>query len=99
MLQLPWFVEKLADHDNEQYQAIKQVAEKAMLPQALDKKTMLLIVLALDASKGAGEGVRVLAAQARQAGANEQEIKEALRLAYYVSGMDTVKASLQAFAD
>ena len=70
-----------------------------MTPGALDAKTKYLITLALDAYKGAQEGVKVLAAQARGAGATDMEICEALRLAYYVAGMDAVKTSLAAFQD
>jgi alkylhydroperoxidase/carboxymuconolactone decarboxylase family protein YurZ len=39
----------------------------------------------------------VVAGQAREAGASDEEIKEALRLAYYVAGMDIIKASVNAF--
>ncbi|HQA07478.1 MAG TPA: carboxymuconolactone decarboxylase family protein [Syntrophomonadaceae bacterium] len=94
---LPWFAEKMSAYDPAYHKMLEQVANLALSPSALDRKTMLLILVALDASKGAGQGVKVLAGQARQAGASDDEIKEALRLAYYVSGMDTVKASLQAF--
>ena len=97
MANLPWFAEKMAEYDLVYHKMLEQVAATALSPTALDKKTMLLILLALDAVKGAGQGVKVLAHQARQAGASDDEIREALRLAYYVAGMDTVKASLQAF--
>ncbi|MDR1616160.1 MAG: carboxymuconolactone decarboxylase family protein [Syntrophomonadaceae bacterium] len=93
---LPWFAEEYKKMDPDFAGLVAQVIEKAMQPEALDKKTVHLIVLALDAAKGAGEGVGAVAEQARAAGASEQEIKEALRLAYYVSGMDTVKAFLSA---
>lgn len=97
MANLPWFAEKMSEYDPVYHKMLQHVAETALSPSALDKKTMLLILAALDAGKGAGQGVKVLADQARQAGASDDEIREALRLAYYVSGMDTVKASLQAF--
>ena len=96
---MPWFVEKMGEKDPEFYQRLKSVLEMALAPGALDAKTKYLIVLALDAFKGAQEGVKVVAAQARAAGASEEEICEALRLAYYVAGMDAVKTSLSAFTD
>ena len=34
-----------------------------------------------------------------EVGATDEEIAEALRLAYYVSGMDVIKTSLNAFHD
>jgi alkylhydroperoxidase/carboxymuconolactone decarboxylase family protein YurZ len=94
---LPWFVEHYKENDPEYFMLVKQIVEKAMSPVDLDAKTKYLIVLALDAYKGAGEGVKVLARQAREAGATEQEIKEVFRLVYFVSGMDTVKTSLNAY--
>jgi len=94
---LPWFVEQMKEHDAEIYRLSADSVETAMAPGALDIKTKYLIVLALDALKGAAQGVKVVAAQARAAGASEAEIAEALRLAYYVSGMDVVKTCLSAY--
>ena len=99
MSNLPWFAEKMAEYDPAYHKILQQVGDLALSPSALDQKTMLLILVALDAAKGAGQGVKVLAGKAREAGASDDEIGEALRLAYYVSGMETVKASLQAFDD
>jgi AhpD family alkylhydroperoxidase len=98
-VRLPWFVEKVERYDPEFYKRVKSVVEVAMKPGALDTKTKILITLALDAFKGADQGVKVLAAQAREVGATDEEIAEALRLAYYVSGMDVIKTSLNAFHD
>ncbi len=97
MSSLPWFVQKYQGSDPEFFPLIKEIVEKAMNPEELDEKTKYLIVLALDASKGAFQGVKVVAEQAREAGASEKEIRETLRLAYFVSGMDIVKTSLNAF--
>lgn len=94
---LPWFVEKFGEYDGEFYGYLKEVLDKAMATSVLDEKTRYLIVLALDISKGASEGVRVLAKKAREKGATEEEIKEVIRLAYYVSGMEVIKTSLAAF--
>jgi len=94
---LPWFVEELREKDPELFAAAKGVVETALQTSALDKKTRYLVVLALDAVKNAEQGVKVVARQAREAGASEEEIKEVLRLAYFTSGMDVLKASLHAF--
>lgn len=99
MSSLPWFVQKYKEADPEFFPVIKEVVESAMNPEELDDKTKYLIVLALDASKGAEQGVKVVAQQAREAGASEKEIREVLRLAYFVSGMDIVKTSLNAFSE
>ncbi|HCF51436.1 MAG TPA: alkylhydroperoxidase [Syntrophomonas sp.] len=94
---LPWFVEQMKEYDAELFRLCADSVETAMAPGALDAKTKYLIVLALDALKGAAQGVKVVASQARAAGATEAEIVEALRLAYYVNGMDVVKSCLNAF--
>lgn len=94
---LPWFFEQFEKNDPEYFLLLAEVLEKAMNPQALDDKTKYLLILALDVYKGANEGVKVLAKQARDAGASEQEIREAIRLAYYVNSMDVIKTSLNAY--
>lgn len=96
-VKLPWFVEHLQENDSEFFPVVKKVVEQAMQVQALDDKTKFLIILALDALKGTEQGVRVVAEQAREAGASEQEIRETLRLAYFVSGMDVIKTGCNAF--
>ncbi|MGI5880191.1 MAG: carboxymuconolactone decarboxylase family protein [Syntrophomonadaceae bacterium] len=95
---LPWFVDKMGDYDHEYYVLLKEVLQKAISTTALDKKTCYLILLALDTLKGAETGVKVLAGQAREAGATEEEIKEVIRLAYFVNSMDVIKTSLNAWS-
>ncbi|MEN6327644.1 MAG: carboxymuconolactone decarboxylase family protein [Syntrophomonas sp.] len=94
---LPWFFEQYEKNDPEYCAPLAEVLEKAVNPQSLDVKTKYLIILALDVLKGAGEGVKVLAKQAREAGASEQEIREVIRLVFYVNSMDVIKTSLNAF--
>ncbi|MEN6349103.1 MAG: carboxymuconolactone decarboxylase family protein [Syntrophomonas sp.] len=94
---LPWFVDKYKENDPGYFPVVEEVVNGAMHPEVLDDKTKHLIVLALDVFKGAAQGVKVVAKQAREAGASEEEIKEVIRLAYYVSGMDIIKTSLSAF--
>jgi alkylhydroperoxidase/carboxymuconolactone decarboxylase family protein YurZ len=96
-MSLPAFIEAIAERDPEFYQAVKAVATAAMAPGALDAKTRTLITLALDAAHGAGEGVAVLAKQARDLGASEEEIREALRLAYFVAGNGVLVTSMAAY--
>ncbi len=94
---LPPFVQQLAERDPELFEAVKKVTEVAMAPGALDAKTKTLIGLALDAYIGAERGVMVLANRARELGATEQEICEALRLSYSISGSRCLAASCSAF--
>jgi alkylhydroperoxidase/carboxymuconolactone decarboxylase family protein YurZ len=96
---LPPFVEKFAVSDRELYDKVSEIQKIAYPQDGLDRKTALLITLAIDASKGAAAGVATLAKQARAAGATEQEIKQAIRIAYYVAGMQTLAAGSAAFEE
>ena len=57
---------------------------------ALSKKIKLLIAMAFDAAYGAEGGVRSLAERAIEEGASNEEIAEALRVAYHLSGVGTL---------
>jgi alkylhydroperoxidase/carboxymuconolactone decarboxylase family protein YurZ len=97
MLDQPWFVQKLAESDPELYRQVSQSIAAATGPGALDEKTKLLIILAIDAFKGSPPGVKAVAEQARRAGATEPEIRETMRIACLVSSMDCLNASAHAF--
>ena len=57
---------------------------------ALSRKIKLLIALAFDAAYGAENGVHSLAKAAKGEGATEQEIAEAIRVAYHFSGVGSL---------
>jgi alkylhydroperoxidase/carboxymuconolactone decarboxylase family protein YurZ len=60
---------------------------------ALPRKVKLLMAMAFDAAEGAAGGVRALAEQAMKAGATKEEIAEALRVAFHLSGIGTLYAA------
>lgn len=97
MALIPPFVQTLKDQDPVFYQQVCQIIELAMSPGALDERTKILIALGIDAYKGAEQGVKVLAQQARELGVTEAEIAEALRIPYFVAGMDPLKTGLNAY--
>ncbi len=66
---------------------------------ALPRKYKLLIGMAFDASYGAVNGVKSLAQQAVEAGATQEEITEALRVAQYLSGVGCVYTAGQALKE
>ena len=66
---------------------------------ALSRKMKLLIALAYDAAHGAVAGVRSLAQDAARAGATKEEIGEALRVAYVLSGIGSVYVGSQGIAE
>lgn len=98
-VKVPWFVDNYKQYDPEYQAVVKQVVDGAMAEGPLDEKTRFLIALALDVYKGAGDGVKSLAKQARDAGATAGEIAQAIRIAYFVMGMDVIKVALNAFDD
>jgi len=57
---------------------------------ALPKKYKLLMAMAFDAAHGAQGGVRAIAQQAMREGATAEEIAEALRVAYHLSGVGSL---------
>lgn len=66
---------------------LKKTNELVYESGALPKKIKLLIALAFDAAHGADRGVKALATMAMQEGATGEEIAEALRVAYHLSGV------------
>ena len=66
---------------------------------ALPRKVKLLMALAFDAAHGAAEGVRALAQQALKAGATKEEIAEAVRVAYQLSGVGSVYTASRGLKD
>lgn len=66
---------------------------------ALPRRVKLLIAMAFDAAAGADGGVRALAAAARDEGATWDEIAEALRVAYHMSGVGALYTASRALRD
>lgn len=95
----PKFIDEIKELDPELHDVVSALAGLAMAPGALDGKTKTLITLALDALIGAKKGVEVLSKQARKLGASDQEIAEALRLAYFVAGNGVLALFEEAFDD
>lgn len=82
--------------DPELLKNVEKSKEFVFADGALPKKFKLLIALAFDASYGAVNGVKSLAQQAIEAGATQEEITEALRVAYYISGVGSLYTAAQA---
>ncbi|HUI91324.1 MAG TPA: carboxymuconolactone decarboxylase family protein [Chitinivibrionales bacterium] len=66
---------------------------------ALPKKYKLIMALAFDAAHGAVPGVRSLASSALQAGATKEEIVEAVRVAYLLTGVPALFTASQGLAE
>jgi len=62
--------------DSEFFRTIENARDFTFTDGVLSRKYKLLVAMALDASVGAVEGVRVLAQSAMEAGATKEEIAE-----------------------
>ncbi len=76
----------ICDNDPALAKLIGETMELAFEDGAVSAKHKALIALAIDASKGAADGVRSLAQQAMRAGATREEIQETLHVVYAVCG-------------
>jgi len=85
--------------DPELLSLVEDTRKLALAEGALSKKFKLLIAMALDASHGTVEGVKALAQAAMQAGAGKEEIREALRVAQYISGVGSTYTAAHALKE
>ena len=69
---------------------LRKMDEMVFSDGALPRKIKLLIAMAFDAADGADTGVKALAQAALKAGATREEIAEAIRVAYHLSGVGSV---------
>jgi alkylhydroperoxidase/carboxymuconolactone decarboxylase family protein YurZ len=80
-------LEMLGGIDPDMLKRVREQSEFVYADGALPRKVKLLIAMAFDAAHGAENGVRSLSLQAKKAGATNQEIAEALRVACHLSGI------------
>jgi alkylhydroperoxidase/carboxymuconolactone decarboxylase family protein YurZ len=80
----------IEDADPELLRLVEETGRFALGEGALPRKIKLLIAMALDAAHGAVGGVAALGREAKQAGATNAEITDALRVAQYVCGVGSV---------
>lgn len=65
----------------------------------LPRKIKLLMAMAFDAAHGADMGVKALALEAMKEGATKEEIAEALRVAYHLSGVGSLYTASNGLKD
>ena len=66
---------------------------------AMPRKYKIPLAMAFDAAQGAGQGVKVLAGRALQEGATKEEIAEAIRVAYHLTGVGSVYTASMALKE
>lgn len=84
MPRTPW--DLLREKDAEMAKMHDQLDSMAFSDRRLPKKIKLLMATAIDAVLGAEGGVRTYAGRAKEAGATEEEIFEAVRVATLIGG-------------
>jgi AhpD family alkylhydroperoxidase len=84
--------------DPELLKALQDNRELALSDGALPRKYKYLIAMALDAAHGTETGVASLAQGAMHAGASKEEIAEALRVTYFISGAGSTYTAAHSLA-
>lgn len=84
MARAPW--DLLREKDADMATMHEQLDSMALGDGRLSKKVKLLMAMAIDASHGKEGGVRVYGGRAKEAGATDEEIFEAVRVATLISG-------------
>ncbi len=80
----------LNELDPELLKSVQATRELAFKDGALSAKEKILIALAIDASKGAIEGVKSLAKQALEKDVTMDEIMETIRIVNYICGAGSI---------
>ncbi|HZU05248.1 MAG TPA: carboxymuconolactone decarboxylase family protein [Chloroflexota bacterium] len=90
----PWTL--LYEKDPERARLHEQLDQLAFSDGRLSKKVKLLMAMAIDATLGAEGGVQVYATRAKEAGATEEELFEAVRVASLIGGTRALTTALRA---
>ena len=86
----------IIDSDAEFFQLIEETCETSFQDDGIPLKYKLLMAMALDASKGAANGVTSLAVQAMEAGATKEEVMQAVKITHYICGVGSVYVAANA---
>ncbi|MHC1575743.1 MAG: carboxymuconolactone decarboxylase family protein [Methanosarcinaceae archaeon] len=89
----------IIDSDTEFFQLIEETRETSFQDEGIPLKYKLLMAMALDASKGAVNGVTSLAVQAMEAGATKEEVMQAVKITHYICGVGSVYVAANALTD
>ncbi len=98
MKNYPPFYDDIKDSDPELYKLITSKYDLIMKPGAIDVKTKMLILLAVDAFAGSS-GVKGISEIAKKMGATKEEILESIRIAYSVAGNRVLHTTAVVFSE
>ena len=80
----------IKEKDKKLFDEVKNFENLAFQEGSLSSKIKILMALAIDASHGSVEGVKALLEVAKNMGATDEEIFEAVRVSGYVSGASAI---------
>lgn len=93
----PPFLDAVAKHDPAFLPLVESEREFIMQDGAIPAKYKILMTMVCDALLGHDRGCETIANRARAAGATEEEIAEAVRIAYHFGGVPALVSSLGAY--
>lgn len=83
----------ISEIDHRLYDLVQDTDRFIFEDGAIPAKYKILLAMAFDAARGANQGVKSLASRAMRAGASMEQIAEAIRVAYHLSGVGSVYAA------
>ena len=95
----PAYMVKLSKADPKLAQHVDGLREYVAVDGALSAKVKTLMMMICDALLTHNEGVHNIANRARAIGASEQEIAEAVQVAYVMGGLPALVTATNAFPD
>ena len=94
---LPWFFDIVEKNDPDFVKYLEADLGFIMRDGAIPAKYKILMTMVIDALLAHDAGVASIANRARANGASEDEIKEAVRVAYLYGGTPALVSALNAF--
>lgn len=95
----PSFVESLESRDSEFGDLVSEARTQSRADGELSAKTKALIAMSLDAGMNHPNGVESLSAAAREEGATEAEILEAIEVVASMCGLQGLSTGMNAFQE
>ena len=93
----PGWIKKLQEHDPKFAEMVLAQSEHVLKDGAIPAKYKILMTMIVDAITAHPDGCAALANRARAAGATEEEIKEAVQVAYLFGGTPALVTAVNAF--
>lgn len=95
----PAYMAVLENSDPEMAEYLSAGRDLIMTDGALSAKVKTLMTMVCDAILAHEDGVRIIANRARDMGATEEEIAEAVRVAFLFGGLPALVTACNAFKD